>query len=130
MASIRARRRRSSAGSRRWPGTGTGRRRRSSGVASEPPVVNGSESGDAWADRVLVSRSYQDDRHRIMATPEASDPLVLRGETATLALLVNADGIGKLPDRFPTIWVTAPTRHEANLGFALNAPFTLDVGRS
>src|SRR3954471_24155999 len=76
MASIRARRRRSSAGSRRWPGTGTGRRRRSSGAASEPPDVAGSENGDAWADQVLVSQSYQDDRHRIMATPEASDPLV------------------------------------------------------
>src|SRR4051794_3563718 len=94
MASIRARRRRSSAGSRRWPGTGTGRRRRSSGVASEPPVVNDSESGDAWADRVLVSQSYQEDRHRIMATPEASDPL---GKSTDRVSRVGGDPVSTSP---------------------------------
>ncbi len=56
--------------------------------------------------------------------------LVLRGATAALALLIKPEGIGKLPDRFPTVWVTAPTRHEAKLGLAINAPFILDVGRS
>jgi hypothetical protein len=39
-------------------------------------------------------------------------------------------GIEALPDIYPTFWVTAPTRMDLKVGFAVNAMFRLDVGRS
>jgi len=39
-------------------------------------------------------------------------------------------GIEVLPDIYPTFWVTAPTRMNLKVGFAINAMFRLDVGRS
>lgn len=43
---------------------------------------------------------------------------------------VEAEGFGKLPEEIPTVWVTAPTYETSTLGFAINGPFQLDVGRA
>ena len=56
--------------------------------------------------------------------------LVLRGGTSATLLALGQCGVQALPPRWPTVWVTAPTRQEERLGFAINAPFELDVGRS
>lgn len=56
---------------------------------------------------------------------------VLRlGDKKALLLGLGLKGFTTLPDEIPSLWVTAPTSHEEKLGVALNAPFTLDIGRS
>ncbi|HEY7424459.1 MAG TPA: hypothetical protein VH682_09545 [Gemmataceae bacterium] len=52
------------------------------------------------------------------------------GERRRLLIGLNPDGLCRLHDAVPTVWVTAPTRIECGVGFALNAPFDLDVGRT
>lgn len=39
-------------------------------------------------------------------------------------------GLSPLPRDIPTFWVTAPTTENLDAGFAVNAPFAIDVGRS
>jgi hypothetical protein len=52
------------------------------------------------------------------------------GERRRFLIGLNSDGLCRLPDEVPTVWVTAPTQIECRVGFALNAPFDLDVGRT
>ena len=62
--------------------------------------------------------------------PERGRILVLRGRSSATVLGLGQEGVQNLPPRLPTVWVTAPTRQVEKLGFAVNAPFDLDVGRS
>jgi hypothetical protein len=62
--------------------------------------------------------------------PERDRILVLRGKSSATVLGLGQQGVQNLPPRLPTVWVTAPTRQVEKLGFAVNAPFDLDVGRS
>jgi hypothetical protein len=62
--------------------------------------------------------------------PEGGRLLVLRGRTSAIALGLGQAGLLALPAGWPTFWVTAPTGEEEKLGFAVNAPFDLDKGRS
>ncbi|MBD2076987.1 hypothetical protein H6F86_24495 [Phormidium sp. FACHB-592] len=43
---------------------------------------------------------------------------------------INSSGAIPLSPSYPTFWVTAPTRMHLKVGFAINGPFRLDVGRS
>ncbi|MBD2463399.1 hypothetical protein H6G89_20410 [Oscillatoria sp. FACHB-1407] len=43
---------------------------------------------------------------------------------------LNPSGGTLLSSNYPTFWVTAPTRMHLKVGFAINGPFRLDVGRS
>lgn len=71
-----------------------------------------------------------------MATTElrGTTGLVLRCESreseGALLLVMGARGFVPLPETVPTVWVTAPTREEPGLGFAINGPFDLDIGRA
>lgn len=56
--------------------------------------------------------------------------LVCRTGNGALLLTLSARGIEPLPAQVPTLWVTAPTQEKLDLGFALNGPFHLDVGRA
>ena len=58
--------------------------------------------------------------------------LVLRASKHSDALLLVHDGrqFKRLAKEVPTLWVTAPTRQELDVGFALNARFSLDPGRA
>ncbi|MBC8492519.1 MAG: hypothetical protein H8D43_01940, partial [Chloroflexi bacterium] len=63
---------------------------------------------------------------------QAARALVLRSQAGpgALLLVLDKEGVSSLDSSVPTMWVTAPTRHRLNLGFALNGPFELDVGRA
>jgi hypothetical protein len=62
---------------------------------------------------------------------EASHVIVFRGKGASAIILcIGATGVEKLPEQIPTFWVTAPTHEQLNVGFAVNAPFKIDIGRS
>lgn len=56
--------------------------------------------------------------------------LCVRSEHGTLLMALGPDGFRSLPDRIPTLWVTAPTKEKARLGFALNGRFAIDAGRT
>lgn len=56
--------------------------------------------------------------------------LLLGEEEECCFLQLSPSGVKLLSSDFPTFWVTAPTRMKLGVGFAVNAPFHLDVGRS
>lgn len=58
-----------------------------------------------------------------------TDALCFRADTGALLLALSPEGFRPFPDSVPTLWVTAPTREKASVGFALNGPFVLDAGR-
>ena len=47
-----------------------------------------------------------------------------------LLLAVGPSGFVQLPKTVPSLWVTAPIREQERLGFAVNAMFEVDAGRS
>ena len=61
------------------------------------------------------------------------DPLLVMkislGE-GSLLLAVGPSGFVELPKAVPSLWVTAPIREQERLGFAVNAMFEVDAGRS
>ena len=56
--------------------------------------------------------------------------LVVRTKTAAVAFGLDAAGFAAFPNDVPTVWVTAPTTECHGVGYLVNAPFDLDVGRS
>lgn len=54
--------------------------------------------------------------------------LVLRGERVAVALRLGATGVERFSG-VPEVWCTAPTTADWGLGYCVNAPFVLDVGR-
>ncbi|GAA5502367.1 hypothetical protein Dxin01_02111 [Deinococcus xinjiangensis] len=56
--------------------------------------------------------------------------LVCRLKDGDILLPLGSHGVEALPDDVPTLWVTAPTRSFAHAGIAVNADFSLDIGRS
>jgi hypothetical protein len=51
-------------------------------------------------------------------------------ENGALVLGLDSHGVAKLETSFSTFWVTAPTRTHVGQGFAVNADFNIDVGRT
>ena len=60
---------------------------------------------------------------------DSSNALCIRTRHGSVLLAVGPEGIRPLPDEIPTLWVTAPTREQAKVGFAINGGFILDAGR-
>lgn len=50
--------------------------------------------------------------------------------TGGVLVAVGPNGLKKLPDRIPAVWVVAPTREQGSLGFVINGQFDIDPGRS
>ena len=55
--------------------------------------------------------------------------ICIRGSTGSLLITVGPDGFLPLSKEVPGLWVTAPTRESAQIGFAVNGSYELDVGR-
>lgn len=91
---------------------------------------NGSKRLASWEPRVLseigsiqMGRIRQSDGGPLLAMK------ILLGEGALL-LAVGPSGFVELPKTIPSLWVTAPIREQEQLGFAINAMFEVDAGRS
>jgi hypothetical protein len=56
--------------------------------------------------------------------------VVVRTCDGDLLLAVDARGFTPLQASVPTVWATAPTQEQHGLGWAVNGPLALDVGRS
>ncbi len=54
----------------------------------------------------------------------------LRSELGALLFALGPDGFRSLPDEVPTVWVTAPTKAYARLGFAVNGRFEINTARA
>lgn len=50
--------------------------------------------------------------------------------TGALLLAMNGEGLCRLPNTVPTLWILAPTAEDDALGFALNGRFHVDAGRT
>ncbi|MDM8515657.1 hypothetical protein QUF76_05610 [Desulfobacterales bacterium HSG16] len=62
---------------------------------------------------------------------EITNFVIFRGkESNALLMAIGTTSIEKLPDYFPTFWVTAPTKEKIKAGFAVNGRFALDIGRA
>jgi len=55
--------------------------------------------------------------------------LVIRAAQGSLLVRLGQRGVDRLPETVPTVWVTAPTGEELDVGFAVNGAFAPDVGR-
>lgn len=66
------------------------------------------------------------------ARQAGDDLLVLRIVIPDGALLlsIGTQGFEELPKAIPNLWVTAPIREQERIGFAINAMFEVDAGRS
>lgn len=82
----------------------------------EPRVLHG-------IDGIQMGRIRQGDGDPLLAMK------ILLGEGALL-LAVGPSGFVELPTTVPSLWVTAPIREQERLGFAVNAMFEVDAGRS
>ena len=56
-------------------------------------------------------------------------PLPSDQRPATVLFQLDSSGISHLPDDATGLWITTPTAERSDLGWALNAPFSPDVGR-
>jgi hypothetical protein len=57
--------------------------------------------------------------------------LCLRTASGAILMALGPEGVRPLPKLVPSLWVTAPTRKQADLGFAINGRgFDLNVGRA
>lgn len=55
--------------------------------------------------------------------------LAFRSSSGCVFLRLGARGFEPLPERVPSLWVTAPTHEAVRFGFAVSADFALDAGR-
>lgn len=56
--------------------------------------------------------------------------LLFKSDEGSLLFALGNRGFESFDSDVPTIWVTAPTEEELQLGFLVNGPFALDVGRA
>jgi hypothetical protein len=59
-----------------------------------------------------------------------TNAICVRTPNGDLLLALGPKGFRPLPEDVPTLWVTAPIREKAPLGFAVNGRFDLDAGRT
>ena len=79
-----------------------------------------------WSEKVLphaegweVGLLSSPDPNSLLKRRQAA--VIRLGDKKSLLLGLDDQGFTALPDKIPTVWVTAPTRHEEKLGVALNA---------
>ncbi|WOD39896.1 sacsin N-terminal ATP-binding-like domain-containing protein [Nodosilinea sp. E11] len=82
---------------------------------SEEPVIRASD--------VFVGKS------RNPKAGKSLSALLLGDSTRRCLIELGSSGCVQLSKDYPTFWVTVPTRKKLDLGFVINAPFHLDVGR-
>lgn len=85
-------------------------------VSWEPRALRG-------VDGIQLGRVHHGDVNPLLAMKISLDE-------GALLLAVDATGFVELPNTVPSIWVTAPIREQERLGFAINAMFDVDAGRS
>lgn len=60
----------------------------------------------------------------------SEDLFVIKGARLAILFGLNESGFTPLHPEVPAVWVTAPTQEHLRVGFAINAPFDVDIGRA
>jgi hypothetical protein len=87
----------------------------------------GTAQGDEW---VWQSRQIATVPGLALEQIAGQPHLHVRGGTTSLLFRLDREGFAPVSTEAPTLWVTAPTEEYAGLGFLVNGPFDLDVGRA
>ena len=66
----------------------------------------------------------------VVPNATTSNVLLFKSEAGSLLFRLGARKFERFADQPPTVWVTAPTEEQLDLGFLVNGPFSLDVGRA
>ncbi len=91
----------------------------------------GGDGATSWEERsVLDAKGVYVGTLQPVTGSKETRALIVRSEEGALLLQLDSRGFSRLAGHIPTIWVTAPTQQKLDLGFALNGPFDLDVGRA
>ncbi len=85
---------------------------------TEVPGVSGCQSGNITS---LAPRENGNVSRRV---------LLFKSDAGSLCFALGSRGFESFESDIPTVWVTAPTEEELQLGFLVNGPFALDVGRA
>ncbi len=83
-----------------------------------------------WREKDIIPKSKVAIGELIPKSNNFQRALLLGTNEERFVFPLGLRGIEPLYDHYPTFWVTAPTRMKLNMGFAVNAMFRLDVGRS
>ena len=94
------------------PGTET------SWTPTEVRGIAGCQTGDV---KPLPSNDRKAASHRV---------LLFQSEAGAFLFALGSRGIEPFESDIPTVWVTAPTEEELQLGFLINGRFAIDVGRA
>jgi hypothetical protein len=90
----------------------------------------------SWTERTVVETSHArvvTGSLRPVGEPDEAprEAVIIRcGKLGDVLLGLNESGFASVPTALPSIWVTAPTTEKHGLGYLVNAPLDLDVGRS
>ncbi|MCM2372089.1 sacsin N-terminal ATP-binding-like domain-containing protein [Aporhodopirellula aestuarii] len=99
-------------------------------------IVNAGQSETEWLPKKVTAanRCYTGTLSPLLGSdgiiPQPLRTLQLESDFGSLLLALGPREFDEFEDDIPTIWVTAPTRETMELGFLLNGPFALDVGRA
>ena len=99
-------------------------------------IVNAGQSETEWLPKEVsaAKRCYTGTLSPLLGSdgiiPQPTRTLLLESDYGSLLLALGPREFNEFDDEIPTIWVTAPTREIMELGFLLNGPFALDVGRA
>ena len=107
-----------------WQPTADGHFERAANLATR-------ESNWCWRPREISQRVEVGDLDLRGDWGDRTTAICVRTDTDNGSLLValGPQGFRPLPDTVPALWVTAPTRETAAVGFAINGSFDLDAGR-
>jgi len=61
---------------------------------------------------------------------QSSILLIQNSEREGILMVLGSQGVEKLPEPIPDIWVTAPLKESMGFHFAINGPFDIDIGRA
>ena len=99
-------------------------------------IINGGEVETQWRPKPLtgVSRCYSGIISPLSTNPHGAEStktaLQLDSDYGSVLIVIGSRHCEAMPDDIPSIWVTAPTLESLGIGFLINGPFALDVGRA
>ncbi len=93
-------------------------------------LIDGSRLAWEWQFKELLGREVGVEVGRLMLKGTGTRTAIcFRGNTGSVVVALDANGLIPLPKGIPGLWVTAPTRESAELGYAVNGDYELDAGR-
>ncbi len=93
-----------------------------------------SKSGNhsvTWQPEEIIKEVYVGDLKLDIEQDEPSTVLVIQNQNKEGILMrLGSQGVEKLPEHIPDIWVTTPLKESMGFHFALNGRFDIDIGRA